>query len=219
MRKILLITIAFLLFGCGAPSDGKEVLNIQLKEHKAIQNDTIKSEKNRDKLDKALEDLKKNTPKKLTKEEQRDFDALLNEPVNEDAVIEYGKGEQDLDFKKPQTGMKILATVDGLDFNLEVAQTQEEREHGLMFRETLDPDGGMVFIFEKSGAYAFWMKNTLIPLDIIWLDEQKKVIDFIVAQPCKKDPCPQFTPAAKAKYVVEIPAGNFTGEIGDFVSF
>jgi len=225
MYKIFLLIIPFFLFGCGSSdfknTEKKKILDIQLKEHKIQKNISKNIQKSPDNIDKSLESLakEKNTPEEFTKQQEIDFEALLEGTELTDEVIEYGQKNDDLAFQKPQTGMKILATVDGLDFNLEVAQTEEEREKGLMFRKSLDPDGGMIFIFEKPDQYAFWMKNTLIPLDIIWLDEHKKIIDFIIAEPCEKDPCRQLSHAGLAKYVVEIPAGNFTGEIGDFVSF
>lgn len=77
-----------------------------------------------------------------------------------------------------------------------------------MNREYLDPDKGMLFLFENEGIYNFWMKNTLIPLDIIWIDENKKAV-FIKenAMPCNLEDCEIFHPAQKAKYVLEINGG------------
>jgi hypothetical protein len=57
------------------------------------------------------------------------------------------------------------ACFSGKCFSLEVARTPDERQYGLMNRESLDPDKGMLFVFEKEGVYPFWMKNTKIPLD------------------------------------------------------
>ncbi len=93
-------------------------------------------------------------------------------------------------------------------FNLELAVTPEERSRGLMFRKHLDPDKGMLFIFNEEGEYSFWMKNTLIPLDIIWINSEGKVV-FIKenAQPCKETECPFISPGFKAKYVLEINGG------------
>ncbi|MBI2057274.1 DUF192 domain-containing protein [Candidatus Pacearchaeota archaeon] len=70
-------------------------------------------------------------------------------------------------------------------FDVEIASTQEELSKGLMFRESLDENSGMLFIFQEERAYNFWMKNTLISLDIIWINSNKEVI-FIEhnAQPC-----------------------------------
>ena len=93
-------------------------------------------------------------------------------------------------------------------FNVELAVNQEERENGLMFREKLDLDKGMLFIFDKEGEHSFWMKNTLIPLDIIWINENYKVV-FIneSAQPCKESFCQKISPDKDAKYVLEINNG------------
>lgn len=99
-------------------------------------------------------------------------------------------------------------------FKIELAITQEEQTSGLMFRKSLARNKGMLFIFNEEGFSSFWMKNTLIPLDIIWIDENKKVV-FISEniQPCKEDPCPNIAPTQKAKYVLEI-NGGVSKEIG-----
>ncbi len=92
-------------------------------------------------------------------------------------------------------------------FIVELAKTNAERENGLMNRKELDRDKGMLFIFDNEGIYPFWMKNTLIPLDMIWLDDNSRVV-FISqnVQPCKSLICPIVIPSAKAKYVLEINA-------------
>jgi len=92
-------------------------------------------------------------------------------------------------------------------FFVELADTPEKQIEGLMNRESLDENRGMLFIFDKEGIYSFWMKNTLIPLDIIWLNENKEVV-FIKnnAQPCQNE-CPAIKPDAEAKYVLEINSG------------
>lgn len=99
-------------------------------------------------------------------------------------------------------------------FEVELARTREEQAQGLMFRQSLSRDKGMLFIFPGEGIYSFWMKNTLIPLDIIWINENKEVV-FISENilPCEKDPCPLFGPDKKANYVLEI-NGGVSKEIG-----
>lgn len=93
-------------------------------------------------------------------------------------------------------------------FEVELATNQTARAKGLMFREQMDADRGMLFIFEKPGFYPFWMKNTLIPLDMIWIDEHKKVVDIAEnVEPCKQDPCPKTPPTGSALYVLELNAG------------
>ena len=93
-------------------------------------------------------------------------------------------------------------------FSVELAVTPEEREKGLMFRQNLDSDKGMLFIFKKEGRYGFWMKNTSIPLDIIWINDNKEVV-FINenTQPCRENYCPVIEPTKDAKYVLEINGG------------
>ena len=93
-------------------------------------------------------------------------------------------------------------------FDIEIVDTLEARAQGLMNRNYLNSDSGMLFLFDAEAKYSFWMKNTLIPLDIIWLDKNKKIV-FIEhnAKPCKRDPCETFGPNEKAKYVLEINSG------------
>ena len=88
-------------------------------------------------------------------------------------------------------------------FTVEIADTPTEREKGLMNRESMAENHGMLFIFLASDFYNFWMKNTLIPLDIIWLDDQMNVVRILTAQPCETDFCEIYKPGALAKYVVE----------------
>ena len=91
---------------------------------------------------------------------------------------------------------------------VEIADTPALRERGLMFRQRMAPNEGMVFIFEQTGFYPFWMKNTLIPLDMIWLDSDRRIVSIAESvPPCKADPCPNYPPAGNALYVVELVSG------------
>ena len=94
-------------------------------------------------------------------------------------------------------------------FQVELAQSPEERAQGLMFKKEVGEDKGMLFIYEEEGIYKFWMKNTLIPLDIIWLNSEGEVI-FISnnTQPCEEDLCPTYGTNLNSKYVLEINAGK-----------
>jgi hypothetical protein len=97
---------------------------------------------------------------------------------------------------------------DGTRVRVEIADTPELRQRGLMFREHLAEGDGMLFIFEEVGFYPFWMKNTLIPLDMVWLDADRRVVSIAHSvPPCKADPCPNFSPTADALYVVEVVSG------------
>lgn len=99
-------------------------------------------------------------------------------------------------------------------FFIELAKTAAEKEKGLMFKNQLDEGKGMLFIFDKEEIYPFWMKNTFIPLDIIWISKEKKVV-FINknSQPCGDIDCPLINPQVAAQYVLEINAG-VSDEIG-----
>lgn len=98
-----------------------------------------------------------------------------------------------------------VATPKG-SLSVAIADDAIEREKGLMFRDRLDANSGMLFIFEKDLAGCFWMKNTRIPLDIIWLDESKKVVYMHEhANPFDETSiCPDKT----ATYVLEVNAGQ-----------
>jgi len=94
---------------------------------------------------------------------------------------------------------------------VEVADTEELRQRGLMFRKSLAPNEGMIFVFDRPGHYPFWMKNTLIPLDMLWLDTSSRIVAIADSvPPCQADPCPTFPPpepAGPASFVVELVAG------------
>jgi uncharacterized protein len=97
---------------------------------------------------------------------------------------------------------------DGFAVKVEVASDDPTREQGLMYRNSLADDRGMIFLFPQNGEFAFWMKNTLIPLDMIWIDEGKRIVHIASnVPPCKADPCPSYPPGVQARYVLEVAAG------------
>lgn len=79
-------------------------------------------------------------------------------------------------------------------FLVELAKTPEERQKGLMYRKYMAENNGMLFIFNHSDIYNFWMKDTRIPLDILWIDENFKIVKVLTAEPCITDPCPTYQP-------------------------
>jgi len=88
--------------------------------------------------------------------------------------------------------------------NLEIADTPETRELGLMFRENLEENKWMVFVFDWPWKHGMWMRNTLIPLDIIWITTGYKIIDIIQATPCKEEICPTYKPGIDNLWAIEI---------------
>jgi len=97
---------------------------------------------------------------------------------------------------------------DGFCVNVEIKDTPEERTLGLMFRESLDEKEGMLFIFEQPAEYSFWMKNMKIPIDIIFLNENKEIVTIHSSvPPCVSESCELYHPSGPALYVVEVKAG------------
>lgn len=98
---------------------------------------------------------------------------------------------------------------DGFVVNVEIAADGETRAQGLMYRDHLPPGSGMLFFFGESGEYPFWMKNTRIPLDIIWIDEKQRIAHVKhEVPPCRIDDCPSYPPNAIARYVLELAGGE-----------
>jgi hypothetical protein len=97
------------------------------------------------------------------------------------------------------------------DLTLEVARTETQREYGLMNRTGLAPHTGMIFVFQSDGRVEFWMKNTHVPLDMVFIAADGSVRrvfrDVAVADPALPDDAiPR--ESADAKYVIELPAGE-----------
>jgi len=96
---------------------------------------------------------------------------------------------------------------------VEIADDHEEQKTGLMFRKKMDDDKGMLFVYQSEQKHVFWMKNTLIPLDMIWINKDKKIVDIQSVDPCEQDPCERYEPAYEALYVLEVNKG-FADENG-----
>ena len=105
-------------------------------------------------------------------------------------------------------GAHECVTPDGTHVHLELALTDEEKQLGLMFRDTLPSDHGMLFIFDADGPLEFWMKNTFIPLDFVWVSAAGEVV-YVRASvpPCRSDPCPSYGSGKPARAVLEVNAG------------
>lgn len=109
----------------------------------------------------------------------------------------------------PNFGNKT-ATISGYSYNLLIANDDKSRQIGLSDRKSLDKNTGMLFIFPKKGLYSFWMKNTQIPLDMIWINDNKIVYIEKNAPPQagKNSNLPIYTPTQEANYVLEVNGGE-----------
>jgi uncharacterized protein len=105
-------------------------------------------------------------------------------------------------------------------FRVEIADDDAARTRGLMYREHLDADAGMLFLFERQEPQAFWMKNTRIPLDILYFDQSWSLVGWSLnTPPCSLgNQCPSYPSGAPARYVLELNAGtanNIGAQLGD----
>lgn len=109
-----------------------------------------------------------------------------------------------------------------LQIKAEVASTEEQIARGLMFRKSLGANEGMLFVFTAASVQNFWMKNTLIPLDMVFIAENRTIVKIHHAVPCTSDPCQLYSSERPAKYVLEVDAGfaanNYINE-GSKVTF
>ncbi|OFV89423.1 MAG: hypothetical protein A2V74_08270 [Acidobacteria bacterium RBG_16_70_10] len=116
-----------------------------------------------------------------------------------------------------------LTLPSGRVLRVEVMVSDEDRAMGLMFRPSLPGDRGLLFVFGASDFHGIWMKNCRFPIDIVWLDEVRRVVHFAEnVPPCLKDPCPVYQPLRRTSYVIELNAGQARREglrLGEAVSF
>ncbi|MBI4875263.1 MAG: DUF192 domain-containing protein [Acidobacteria bacterium] len=96
---------------------------------------------------------------------------------------------------------------------------------GMMFRQSLAPDRGMLFFHERDGTYSYWMYQTLIPLDILWMDRNRRIVEISAdTPPCKTEAsrCPHYGGSYRSRYVLEIGGGmaaKYGLKVGDVLEF
>jgi uncharacterized membrane protein (UPF0127 family) len=108
------------------------------------------------------------------------------------------------------TGNGNWVELGGKRYNVEIADDEAEREQGLMFRDEMAADHGMLFIHDYEAPQAYWMKNTHIPLDILYFNNQRRLVSQQRdVPPCALgDGCPPYPSGAAARYVLELNAGE-----------
>jgi uncharacterized protein len=134
----------------------------------------------------------------------------------------------DLLFRpKKQTSLqrkkiKVASGKRTIKLTVQVADTPKIRDKGLMFVEKLPENEGMLFVFSGETYAGFWMKNTLIPLSIAFLDSDGKILKILDMVPCKEDLCPTYDPEISYHFALEVNYGWFEKnqiKEGDFVMF
>ena len=99
---------------------------------------------------------------------------------------------------------QALLTIKGVEYSIEIARTQQQRRLGLMHRDRLGLRQGMLFVYPGIGEHRIWMKNTRIPLKVIWLDEHQSIIGVKTLYPCKSSPCESYGVSRPSKYIIEL---------------
>jgi hypothetical protein len=111
------------------------------------------------------------------------------------------------DSPAAQTNNEV--TLAGQTFSVELATTLAQRARGLMFRASMPANHGMLFLFPQPRPMAFWMKNTAMPLDILFFDQQSRLIAaYYNVPPCRSTPCPQYSSGKAAAMVLELNGGR-----------
>jgi uncharacterized membrane protein (UPF0127 family) len=120
------------------------------------------------------------------------------------ALVGAGCGDGD------ERGTLLIETRTGpVELSVELADSTDERRRGLMERESLPADAGMVFLFEREHEGGLWMKDTLIPLSAAFLDRDGRVLRILDMEPCEADPCPVYDPGVSYVAAVEANRGAF----------
>lgn len=107
-----------------------------------------------------------------------------------------------------------VVELQGHRIHVEIAADDATREHGLMDRKSMPADHGMLFVYPDDAVLTFWMKDTLIPLDMLFFDAQRRLVTLLAdVPPCKADPCGIYPSTQPARYVLELNAGT-TARLG-----
>jgi uncharacterized protein len=111
----------------------------------------------------------------------------------------------------------VLTGASSRELLVAVADDEQERQEGLMGVEDLADLDGMLFVFDGDVATGFWMKDTVLPLDIGFFAADGSFVDTLSMEPCTANPCPVYRPSGTYRYAVEVAMGGFTALTGDEV--
>jgi uncharacterized protein len=107
----------------------------------------------------------------------------------------------------PQTRVEVVADGDEHEVAALVASTPERRQRGLQEVEHLPDGAGMLFLFDRDRTSGFWMKDTLVPLEIAFATANGEVVEVLSMEPCEEDPCETYAPQGPYRAALEVPDG------------
>ncbi len=102
-------------------------------------------------------------------------------------------------------------------YQVEIALTPAQRRKGLMYRDQLARNEGMLLVYARSGDHRVWMKNMLIPLRVVWIDDRFTVLSVQRLDPCQASPCPVFSAPLPTRYILELNDDDHAVKPGDKV--
>ncbi len=138
----------------------------------------------------------------------RDDDAA--EPTTTAPAASATTTAPETETQSAENATLTIQTADGaVEVAVEIADSDAERERGLMDREALPEDAGMLFVFDEDVSFGFWMKNTLIPLSSAFADAEGEIVRILDMEPCEADPCPVYEPGATYRTALEVNKGAF----------
>ena len=123
-------------------------------------------------------------------------------------LILVGCVSQSVSQQASQSSTVVVHSDFDVSYVVEVADTPKERETGLMSRGGLVPGHGMLFVYPQDQALSFWMKNTVFPIDILFINSTGSIVDAQYMLPCQRDPCQVYVSDKPAKWALEINGGE-----------
>jgi uncharacterized protein len=136
---------------------------------------------------------------------------ISGEEATTEEATPTATGAQDTTEPERAGPVVLLESAEGGDVvvEVEIADTDEERQVGLMNRESLPDLAGMIFLFDDDVSGGFWMKNTLIPLSIAFADADGTILRILDMEPCEADPCEIYDPGVSYRSALEVNQGAF----------